>query len=415
MGTHEVLLSGSVGSAKTILLAHLAITHAILYGPHANIGIGRRTKPELKETLVHVIQEHAGNLIPFEFNKTTSNFRFANGSRITAFSWADKQYKKFRSHEFSMFLIEELTENDDDEFYQEVFTRVGRIPSVPEKVIVCATNPDSPEHWAHKRWLVEQKPTRHAYFSKTAENHYLPQSYIEQLEQNLDPKLARRMLYGEWLSIAQDLIYYNYDKARNFRRENYQVKPAYPIHLCFDFNIGEGKPMSACLFQRYSKTFNVFAEVVVAGAKTLDQMEEMAARGLLDYPSLYIINGDATGKRRDSRSILSDYQIITDFLSKYRTKDGRSVNYEMRVPQSNPPIRTRHNMVNAQMLNEKGEVRLLVWNCPTVDEGLRLTKLKPGSQYLEDDSKPWQHVTTALGYGIYRTIKDDEIGTVRMI
>jgi hypothetical protein len=37
----------------------------------------------------------------------------------------------------------------------------------------------------------------------------------------------------------------------------------------------------------------------------------------------------------------------------------------------------------------------------TLDEGMRLTKLRPGSQYIEDDSKRYQHITTALGYAVH--------------
>jgi len=415
LGTHEVLLSGSVGSAKTLLLAHLACAHALAF-PGAHVGIGRRTKPELKETLVHIIYEHLDGIIDQGYNKTTANFKLPNGSRITSFSWADGSYKKFRSHEFSMFLVEELTENDRDLFYQEMYQRVGRDNGIKEKIICAATNPDDPSHWAYKRWFIEKKETRHVYFSKTSENPYLPESYVEQLEANLDPQMARRMLYGEWLSIAQDVIYYAYDRARNYVEQPYKVDNRFPIHLCFDFNIGEGKPMSACLFQKIGNIFHVFAEVIVLGSRTQDQMEEMAARGLLDYPTTYIINGDATGKRNDTRSVQSDYDIIKKFLANYRPKSGRAINFEMKVPMSNPPIRTRHNILNAQFLNEKGQVRLFVHNCKTVDEGLRLTKLKPGAQYLEDDSKaaPYQHVTTALGYGVVRTLRDENVPSITM-
>jgi len=68
---------------------------------------------------------------------------------------------------------------------------------------------------------------------------------------------------------------------------------------------------------------------------------------------------------------------------------------------SNPPIRTRHNLVNSYCLNANGKRRLFVYEkAKTCDEGLRLTRLKPGGAYIEDDSKHYQHVTTAIGYGI---------------
>ena len=40
LGVHEILLSGSIGSAKSLLMAHIAITHCMMYSD-ANVLIGR--------------------------------------------------------------------------------------------------------------------------------------------------------------------------------------------------------------------------------------------------------------------------------------------------------------------------------------------------------------------------------------
>jgi len=126
-------------------------------------------------------------------------------------------------------------------------------------------------------------------------------------------------------------------------------------------------------------------------------MIEMKARGLLDYPTNYVVHGDATGKARNTRSVQSDYDIIQDFLEDER------VRFDIDVPRSNPPIRTRHNVVNGTICSKSGSRRLFVYkDAPTVDEGLRLTSLKKGAQYLEDDSKSFQHITTALGYSVWQ-------------
>ena len=73
------------------------------------------------------------------------------------------------------------------------------------------------------------------------------------------------------------------------------------------------------------------------------------------------------------------------------------------VPRKNPAIRLRHNIVNAYLKNANGDVRLKVSsNCSTIIDGLRHTKLKPGANFIEDDSFHAQHVTTALGYALYQ-------------
>ena len=60
-GVYELLLSGSVGSAKSILMAHLAVTHCLLY-PYAQALIGRLSMPALKDTLLKMIVKKGGEV-----------------------------------------------------------------------------------------------------------------------------------------------------------------------------------------------------------------------------------------------------------------------------------------------------------------------------------------------------------------
>jgi len=415
-GKHEILLSGAVGSAKSILMAHLVVTHCLLY-PGARACLGRKALPDLKDTIFTKIIEHLDDEslvegVDFTVNWTRASIKFSNGSEIISRSWHDKKFKKFRSVELSFLAIEELTENDSNykQFYTEASSRVGRLPHVPESVIISATNPDSPQHWAYEYFIKDTHPQKHVYYSVTTDNPFLPTWYKEQLERDLDPKEARRMIYGEWLSLTQDVIYHQYDSAVHFKKNiAWPVLPHVPIHLCYDFNIGWGKPLSACMFQVIDGIFHFFVETVVEGQRTEDSLEELNNRGLLNYPCRYIVHGDATGRSRDTRSKKTDYDIIEKYLRDYQQEyvdqNGRKHKGRMRVtidvPRANPPIRERHNKVNAQMRNAKGQVRLFVYKgCETLDKGFSLTALKKGGQYIEDDSEYYQHVTTAAGYGI---------------
>lgn len=415
-GVHELLLSGSVGSAKTLLTAHIIITHC-LFNSGAVAGVGRLTMPSLKETLFDVILKHCGNEVNIDHNKVRSQITFANNSKIMAMSWADQMYTKFRSYEYSAFAVEELTENRTDEFYQEMSMRVGRLQHVKEKFIINATNPDDPSHWAYKRFITSSNPLRHVYYSKTKDNPFLPDSYISKLENDLDPKMIRRMLYGEWLEIKQDVVYYAYSSEHQFRKDTeYKININYPIHITMDFNIAAGKPMSAVCFQFINDEFHFFNEAIIMGARTEDVWDEYANRGTLDYPVKYIVNGDATGKHRDTRSKHSDYDIIKKYLDNYKQKSGQYIKYELDVPLSNPKLRERHNLVNAYHQNAKGHRRVYIYkDAPTADEGFRLTKLREGVMYVEDDKPHYQHVTTACGYGIHRAIARSNEKPITMI
>jgi hypothetical protein len=129
-------------------------------------------------------------------------------------------------------------------------------------------------------------------------------------------------------------------------------------------------------------------------------MDEFFDRGIIKHGYQYEIDGDATGSARSTNSHRSDYDVIRQRL------DQAGISYVYKVRRSNPPIRQRHNTVNAYCKNSLGQVRLFVHNCKTVDEGLRLTALKKGSGVIENDDFRAQHVTTAIGYAIVRKHKE---------
>lgn len=396
LGKHEILLSGSVGSAKSLLIAHLAVTHCLIY-PGACGLVCRKTMPSLKDTILQKIIDHIGIDCSYDINQSRGIITFPNGSKIISYSWADKKYMKARSYELSFAIIEELTENEDDAFYIEINNRIGRLPHIKENWICSATNPDSPAHWAYERFVISSNPNRHVYYSNTFDNPFLPKTYIEQLKKDLDPKMARRMIHGEWIEISQDVIYHAYTKENNYVDSDYEINTRLPIHISWDFNIGEGKPLSCVLFQYVGDVFLFFDEVVIDGARTLESVEEIDDRGYFSRKQKIIVHGDASGKARDTRSIRSDYDIIEHFISNHSDRPP----YEMQVPRSNPPVRSRHNKVNSYMENDLGQHRLTVYKkCKTLDKGFRLTALKKGGKYIEDDSKSFQHITTAAGYGI---------------
>ena len=175
----------------------------------------------------------------------------------------------------------------------------------------------------------------------------------------------------------------------------------------FDFNIAAGKPMSAAIGQYKEEKFHIAKTFIVDGARTRDLMEEMEACGLFNFPAKFMVYGDATGKRGTSNAKHSDYEIIEDFLKTTVNSRGEYLEYELCIHKSNPPIRKRHNAVNGMCKSASGKVGLYIYEgAEEADEGLRLTKLKDGGNYIEDDSYRLQHVTTAIGYWVCKVLKD---------
>lgn len=401
-GTPEVLLSGSVGSAKSIWMAHQIVRHCLKY-PNACAAIGRRAMPDLRRTIFKEILNHISEDftegVHYEVNKTSSSIKFLhNGAEIISVSWADGRYDKFKSLKLSALCIEELTENDEEDFtaFQMLKARLRRVDGVPQNFLITATNPGAPSSWQWKYWFASDLPTRKIFFSLTEDNPYLDPVYIEQLKRDLDPIQARRLLYGEWIELNQERIYHAYESNKNFIKDKYQPNRRYPLILSFDFNIGEGKPMSSVAMQYIDDRFHIFDGVVVQGANTQEVIEEWSEKGYLSTDWQVLIRGDASGKHRDTRSKTTDWHIIRSFLDLHR------IPYKFEVPLENPAIRHRHGRVNTYCKNQLGEHRLFVYQGAEIaDEGLRLTAFKKGGQLVEDDSKDYQHITTAIGYAVY--------------
>lgn len=408
-GVLELLLSGSIGSAKSILMAHLALTH-VLGNARARFMLGRRSMPDLKDTLIKKIDEHLEGVLikgkDYDKNDSTGYYHFKNGSEMISRSWADKNFTRFQSLELSGAAVEELTENDGEYFdaIKMIRSRIGRLSHVKENFMVGATNPGSPSHPAYKYYIEGESHFRRVYYSKTTDNPFLPKWYIEQLYDVYDQQEVRRFIFGEWVDIRSNMIYHSYDEEISLI-DDYNVDPLIPICMTFDFNIGIGKPLSIAFFQRDGKKFYFFDEVIVDRCITEDAVGEAIERGIITTSDKVIIHGDATGRARSTQAKHSNYEQINQLLS------DAKIRFEIDVPLTNSPIRKRHMIVNGLLKNGKGETSIFITKkCKTLREGFRMSKLKKGAEYTEDDSDYFQHVTTAAGYGIMAQLDKLEIG-----
>jgi hypothetical protein len=410
-GVLECLFSGTVGSAKSLLGSHMGIRHVVEH-EKSRLLCGRITRPDLKDTLIQTIDDHIeGDFVEgvdYEKNETSLKYTFYNGSEIISRSWHKKNWLQFRSLKLSGVLVEELTENVGDywEHWSAIKQRVGRLPHVKKNFMCAMTNPDSPEHPAYKYFIASKHPNRKVFYSDARENPFLPEWYIKNLMNDLSPLEVERMIKGQWVADPKGGIYHNYHPDKNYRDEHYIFNLAYPIDFFCDYNIGHSKPMSTGVGQYIDGVFHVAKTFIIDGADTPDMLDEIENSGILDKDTWFRVMGDASGKNRDTRSKTSDYELWDDFLARYRVKsgdrEGRRINYEMCVPKANPPIRTRHNKVNAKCENAFGKVQLYVYkDAPEANTGFQLTKLKKGGNYIEDDSMREQHITTAIGYWLH--------------
>lgn len=469
-GLLEILLSGSVGSAKSIFACNMGLSHMLMYSD-AVLGLFRLAMPDLKETIYATMLEHIEGAeivleengkeykdrmregVHYTTNTTKASIDLINGAKCRSKSWSDKKWGKLRSHNYSAGILEEYTENESEiveKAYDEIVSRIGRVSStnsnVRENWLLNLTNPDGESHYGFEYFISNatpmsvrakyhhkfEVPTEHhlfgverdfdqevkfakkddnrfVFYSLTEDNPYLDPNYVKGLKKRLSPIQYKRKLLGQWIDDQSDKIYSCYDQQKHYKDTEYKVVPERDIWVSWDFNIGHNKPLSAMAsqYEKGKDHFHDFFESVIHGADTYESLEDMASRGLFDHPCKYYITGDATGNAKATQSKKSDWDIIKKYLANYRRKDGRPLNYEVVVKKSNPPVRTRHNDVNAYLFNADEEVRTTIYkSCPTLEKGMRLTALKKGGNYIEDDSKEYQHITTAKGYLICSAISE---------
>lgn len=403
-GILELFYSGGVGSAKTIGHTHEIVKNC-LEQPGSRWLMVRRALKDLKRTSWAELLRHMSdinNSVIKSYNISDRHIIFNNGSEILGDSYDDGDLTKFQSLNLSGLDIEEANEMPSKEIYEGLKLRLGRA-GVAKNMSFLRCNPDEPSHWLYKYFIQDAShPNKKVFYSITEQNPFLPKWYLENLKRDLDPLMARRKLYGEWLSIAGEGIYYNYSSERNFKRDEvYQFDLRYPIRLMKDFNVGQGKPMSSAVGQFIDNVWHIKKNYLVDGFRTAQMMDELAEDGVFEHKTSFLIYGDASGRHNDTRSNQSDWDIIEDFLSNYRRKDKSSLQFSIDVPRANPPIKQRWKHCNLKFLNALGFVGFFVYQeAADTDEGFRLTKLKKGSGLVEDDSYRNQHVTTAIGYAV---------------
>lgn len=414
-GVYEQFYSGSIGSAKTIQHIHLIVKHC-LENKGARYLMTRRVLKDLKRTSWAVLLRHMADIPQYieSYNKSDMKITFINGSEILGDSYEKGDLEKFRSLELTGADFEEGNECNQ-ETYEAIKMRVGRVPGVKQNIITIRCNPDEPSHWLYKYFIQDiEHQCKQVFYSLTEQNPFLPKWYIENLRRDLTPLMAKRMLMGQWISIKSAAIYYAYDDKTQFIKKPYQVNPYFPIDLMHDFNIGQGKPMSMALGQYINGSFHIFNEFIMDGFNTGQLMDEVIDSGIFEKRNKFRVFGDCNGWNKDTRGTQTDYDIIQSKIEKYKRKNGTHPKVAMEVPKSNPLVRARQNIVNVSCCNDLNEKHFFVYkDAPTVDEGLRLTKLKKGSTYQEDDSDRFQHVITAVGYYIYRIKNyiDNEVET----
>ena len=409
-----LVMWGGAGSGKSITAGVKVILRCMATPGHKIFCIRKVEGGAKKSVFAQLIEwtKLFGVYPHCKINLTDKIILFPNKSSIQCIGLDDPE--KIKSVPFiSGYWFEEATEMDILDFMQCDLRLRGNTPSY--KQIIVTFNPIVVSNWVYEKFFTEQQNVvskcdgRIQEFElgvgdelipcMTHHSTYRDNPFIDAQYKAVLGDLANRSetdwrVYHEGLwGQVSGTVYSSFDRMRNVS-EKAEYDPALDICWTWDFNIGEGKPMSSALCHirqgrdkdgKLRLEVHVFDEIVMETGDTRTMCDEYKRRGYsIGNASIY---GDRSGKSRSSNSAYTDYDLI------------RAAGAEtFRVPGNNPAIRGRHNCVNALLKSASGDVRLFIHpRCKTLIRGLESVTMKSGAMYQEKETYE-QHITTALGY-----------------
>jgi len=288
---------------------------------------------------------------------------------------------------------------------QEAWTEVLR-PALADKQgrALFIGTPRGYNHFYDLYQAVQGQPHWSTFQFTTEEGGNVPKAELESATHELDERTYRQEFQASFENLTSGIVYYAFDRAGNIGPVQYDRR--LPLFWSLDFNIN---PMCSVIGQRDGEWVHVLDEIALPDSNTLAACKEFLERskGWIASSQLPIrldVYGDATGDARRSSASRTDWQLVREFVSRYR--DRYQTHFQ--VGSSNPPVRDRLNCMNARLRNQAGFRRLLIDpRCKELIQDLERVHWKTdasGNALNDvDKSDPARtHASDALGYMIAR-------------
>jgi len=231
--------SGAVAAGKTLLLAHAAIDTCV-NNPGVKGIIGSLTYTQLTNVVFTVFKEELAkyqeklneNGIPIKLayriveSHGKMKVEFWNGSLIY-FLAMDKE-EKIRGYTIDFFCLDEPIEIDERIFDQLLARMRGN--KLPHRFGLLTTNPGAETHWIYERFYEGENPKKYHHIDTNSyENIFLPEGYIENMEQSYDEDWKRRFLNGQWGAFEGQIYKAFNPKEHVIEQDKLQAKIKYYI------------------------------------------------------------------------------------------------------------------------------------------------------------------------------------------
>jgi PBSX family phage terminase large subunit len=210
------------------------------------------------------------------------------------------------------------------------------------QTLYSSSTPEGFNH-CYQHWVEQAADHKRLIKARTADNPFLPAGYIDALKGLYNPEQLRSYLDGEFTALAQGRVYPSFDRMLN--SSSAAVRHGDKLLCGMDFNVGQ---TNLCIAVRRPDGLHIVDEVAgvydtEAAVKVLQSRYPFHCR-----ERQVIIHPDASGGSRHTNSTTTDLQLL------------RQAGLKVDAPSSNPPIRDTLNVVNAALLNGRGERSLFI-------------------------------------------------------
>ena len=374
------LLIGGYGSGKTVGFCVFALRQCSK-NAGKRILLAEPTYPMISDVLQPAFEEavrHTG--FSYEYSATDMRYRvhWKNG-------WCDvlmrsaENYQRWAGLNLAAGGIDEADQLRDDRPWKMLLSRLR------DGNTLTAFASGTPEgfKFVWKYWEDAPREGYELIRGRTEDNTMLPSEFIKSLKDNYDETLLKAYLNGEFVNLQQGQTYYNFERAKNVRKTDYN--PTLPVRCCVDFNVS---PMACSLFQlthNNKPEVRVFDEIELhhsGGAEILTErlVNEIKSR----YPNKdYIAYPDPANQRHTS-ALHTDHDIF------------RQAGFRVFVKPKAPRVIDSVNAVNKAC----DDNLVIDPRCKGLITDLEQTVNKAGTREIDKSHSQRTHFTDGIRYAI---------------
>lgn len=237
--------------------------------------------------------------------------------------------------------------------------------------------------WFYNFFVTKKTSNKKLIRARTYDNPFLPEGYIEGLEEDYTKEELDAYLGGKFVNLTSGNVYRNFNRHKN--HSNRVITRNEVLHIGMDFNITN---MSAVIHVTDGKVLTAVEEIT--GVYDTAEManvirDRYTGHRIVVYP-------DASGNSRKTSSSTTDHGIL------------KKAGFKVKTDPTNPAVRDRVNAMNLSFKdnNEDRHYFVNTSNCPDYTEALEKQSYKNDAP---DKTSGYDHVTEAGGYCAYHFFK----------